>query len=50
MEGKENLVLLKSKKTLFMEETDNLLQSRKREMASDLYGIVDNIESKKNIT
>ena len=50
MEDEENLVLLKSKKDLFMEETDNLLQSRKREMASDLYGIVDNLKSKKNIT
>jgi len=50
MEDEENLLLLKSKKTLFMEETDNLLQSRKREMASDLYGIVDNLKSKKNIT
>ena len=46
----ENLVLEKSKKTLFMEETDNLLQSRKKEMASDLYGIVNSLKSKKNIT
>ena len=46
----EYLPLLKNKKTLYMEETDNLLQSRKREMASDLYGIVENLKSKKNIT
>ena len=44
------LVELKSKRTLFMEETDNLLESRKSEMASDLYRIVDNLKSKKNIT
>ena len=50
MEEEEYLPLLKNKKTLYMEETDNLLQSRKREMASDLYGIVENLKSKKNIT
>ena len=40
---------LPDKKTLYKEEIENLLKSRKKELSSDIYGIINNLKQKKDI-